>query len=82
MHHIELKWAVSENTGLWRRVVTQTKGMCEDLRREVVDAQQVWKVLQRISEEFGLHQSTVRQIIQQHCYPSQERLANKEKTSE
>ena len=51
------------NTGLWKCVMAQTKEISEDLRRRVVDAHQAGKGYKTISEEFGLHQSTVRQII-------------------
>ena len=40
-----------------------TKEISEDLRRRVVDAHQAGKGYKTISEEFGHHQSTVRQII-------------------
>ena len=43
--------------------MAQTKEISDDIRRRVVDAHQAGKGYKTISKEFGLHQSTVRQIV-------------------
>ena len=51
------------NTCLWKCIMARTKEISEDLRKSVVDAHQAGKGYKTISKEFGLHQSTVRQIV-------------------
>lgn len=43
--------------------MAQTKEISKDLRRRLLDAHQAGKGYKTIFEEFGLHQSTVRQIV-------------------
>lgn len=41
----------------------RTKELSEELRKRIVDAHEAGKGYKIISKEFGLHRSTVRQIV-------------------
>ncbi len=64
--------------------MSRTKEITEDLGKGVDVAHQARKGYKTISKEFGLHKSTVRQIvykwIQDHCYLPEKRLTNKDQS--
>ncbi len=48
---------------LWKWIMSRTKEITEDLGKRVDVAHQARKGCKTISKEFGLHKSTVRQIV-------------------
>ncbi len=68
---------------LWKWIMSRTKEITEDLRKRVDVAHQARKGYKTISKEFGLHKSTVRQIVykwrnSRHCYLPEKWLTNKD----
>lgn len=48
---------------LWKGIMAWTNEIIEDLRKSVLEAHGAGKGYQNISKEFGLHQTTIRQIV-------------------
>lgn len=60
---VQKKKDVCQNLCLWNGIMPRTKELSGELRKRIVDAHEAGKGYKIISKEYGLHRSTVRQIV-------------------
>lgn len=58
-----LRTDICLNLIMWSGIMPRTKELSEELRKRVVGAHEAGKGYKIISKEFGLHRSTIRQIV-------------------